>query len=222
MSRLDPFGFVFGEVADDWFESIHDEAAAGEHDDSDRSQFAALPRVHDAIAQLEAPDTLERPPAVGGEYLTLLFVAYSYWRSGCRLLAPTRSRLEAVIAGELTRHPIRPPALTCYVQLPEQMFWSQVGDDMPHEPVDGLFVAPGRGGEELTVLAVLGLRQDRSGFSQISLTASLEDFSAASAMLRAPLFAPRMDGGAQVGFRSVSSHAELLTLTQLALELAEE
>jgi hypothetical protein len=72
-------------------------------------------------------------------------------------------------------------------------------------------------GDEVTLLAVLGLRQERGGFTQVTVHARPTDFAAARGAQRDPPFAPVMDGGTSGGVLSVATPAELLTLVQLAL-----
>jgi hypothetical protein len=80
-----------------------------------------------------------------------------------------------------------------------------------------MFVVPSPRGDEITILAVLGLRAERGGFTQITVRASPRDFVAARAMRRTAPFAPLMEGGEAAGFHSVATAAELVTLTHLAL-----
>ena len=76
---------------------------------------------------------------------------------------------------------------------------------------------PTAGGRELLVLAVLGLRPVRVGFSQISVAAPPLDVAGAARLVRRPLFAPVLEGGERAGMKSLVSDAELLHLTHLAL-----
>jgi hypothetical protein len=109
------------------------------------------------------------------------------------------------------------PHGACYLQLPERIFWARIADTAAPEPLDGVFLVAGPAGAELTVLAVLGLRPDRDGFSQLVVTAPAADFSHAREAARRPLFAPVLDGGDRAGLRSLVSEAELLYLAHLAL-----
>jgi hypothetical protein len=70
-------------------------------------------------------------------------------------------------------------------------------------------------------VAVLGLREDRDGFSQISVTATSADVAAA-APSRQPALGPAMPGGDVAGFHSVTSVAEMLLLVRLALLSSEQ
>ena len=67
------------------------------------------------------------------------------------------------------------------------------------------------------MLAVLGLRPERGGFSQIALTVPPEDLAQAKDFVRRPRFAPVLEGGERAGVKSLVSEAELLHLAHLAL-----
>ena len=97
-----------------------------------------------------------------------------------------------------------------------------IGENHPYEPLEGMFVVRNDSDLQLTVVAVLGLRRDRDGFSQITVSATVADMVAAVATRREPPFGPVMDGGCEAGFLSVISEGELLHLTHLALLSATE
>jgi hypothetical protein len=113
------------------------------------------------------------------------------------------------------------PNNACYLRLPPHWVWAQATEGGPHEPLDGMFVVRSRNGDVTTVVAILGLRAERGGFTQVSVRASPAEFAAARALRRTPPFAPLMDAGATRGYRSVMNPAELLTLTHLALLAGE-
>jgi hypothetical protein len=71
--------------------------------------------------------------------------------------------------------------------------------------------------DEITVVAILGLRPGRDGFTQIALHLPPGDFVAAGSARREPPFGPLMEGGDVAGFRSVATPGELLQLVSLAL-----
>jgi hypothetical protein len=217
VSRIDPFSHAFAALADARFPAIAEEADLERRDTADRPQFAALREVQHLLGELESPDVLERHPEAGGEYLTALYVAFRYWRAGTRLVAVSREQLTAAMTDPTPEAPPSVPHGACYLQLPERWFWAQIDPDEPHEPVDGLFAVEGRLGREISFLAVLGLRPDRPGFSQISLTAVPGDFVAAAGSARTPPFASTLDGGVAADLRSIITSAELLHLAALAL-----
>jgi len=217
MSRPDPFTHAFEPLAETRFPAIAAEAQAGHRDTADRPQFAALQEVQHLLAELESPDVLEQHPEAGIEYLMALYIAFRFWECGKRIVPVPRQRLEAAWAG--ARPSARPdvPGGACYLQLPERWFWAQIDPESPHEPLDGIYVVEGSLDREIALLAVLGLRQDRPGFSQISLAAPPEDFPAASASARTPLFASTLEGGDAADLRSITTSAELMHLALLSL-----
>jgi hypothetical protein len=223
-SRLHPFDFAFSAVAAQWFPAIRAAADAAELNPLDLPQFTKLEPVQSILAAMQpeadAPDLVE----ASEEYVRLLYAAFHFSAAGSRTLSISREALERHIAnpapqpgGEAS------PELTgkaVYCRLPEHLVWAQVGEGEPHEPMDGFFVvAGGAGGAELLIVAILGLRVDRDGFSQISVLASAADLVAPLPAAPQPL-APAMAGGDVAGFHSVSSVAEMLLLTRLALASA--
>jgi hypothetical protein len=97
-----------------------------------------------------------------------------------------------------------------------------VDDAAPFEPVDGFFAVSALHSREVLVDAVLGLRPERDGFSQVTASASAGDLEAAGRAAPPPRFRPAMPGGVEAGLRSVNSVAELLLLASLALAPAGE
>jgi hypothetical protein len=210
-----PFELVFAELAERHFGALAAEAAQRNQDLADRGQFASLPSVQRMLAEIEAPDLVERAPEAAAEYLSLLYAAYHYWSGGRPLIEIDRATLEERLNVGLS---VRRPTIrqACYVQFPERLVWAQIEPNAPHEPLDGMFIVAGPQGREFTVVAILGLRAERGGFSQITAVATPEEFAAAAAEARHPPFAPVLDGGERMGFKSVTSAAELLLLASLA------
>ncbi|MEE8115936.1 MAG: hypothetical protein V3T28_02410 [Gemmatimonadales bacterium] len=217
MTRLHPFEFVFAEFAREHFPAIQKEAP---DPNVDLGTMARLPAAQNALRVLGVPDADASAPAVG-EYLALLFATYRFWTAGRPSLSVGKTRLEEVLAHPPIDHRAIPDG-ACYIQLPERLFWATIGEDAPHEPVDGMFVIGNAARRDLTVVAVLGFRAGREGFSQVTVAASVAEIAAAETTLRTPPFAPVMEGGAEAGFHSVTSEAELLHLTRLALDSATE
>jgi hypothetical protein len=212
--RLHPFAYAFEPLADR-FPAIRDAAEALRRDTRDRAQFAALSEVQHLLQEIEAPDVLSRDPEAGVEYLAALHAAFCFWRDGKRTVSLSRAALEASL-GEGPPSDADFEPYTTYYQLPERWFWAQTAPAGPHEPLDGVFVVPGAGRRDLTVLAVLGLRDDRGGFSQITVTTTLEDARRAASGGRTPPFAPLVPGGEAAGLRSLATVGEVLHLSLLA------
>lgn len=220
MTRPDPFTHAFAELAATRFPDIRDEAAAEHRDTADRPQFARLRAVQHVLGEVEYPELLERQPEAGAEYLNALYAAYRFWHAGCRLVRVPRAPLEHAMEQPPPAGMPDIPSGACYVRFPEGWIWGQVDPTEPHEPLDGCFVVSGGPGHEILVLAVLGLREDRPGFSQVTVTAQPDDLPVAHLSARTPPFVSTLDGGAAAGIRSVTTAAELLHLVHLALHEA--
>jgi hypothetical protein len=220
MSRPHPFDLIGTALGEAWFAEVDASVQTASCDPSDRLAFQRLEPVQRVLRELHPADA-EAPGAVVEEYGTLLFVVYHYRRAGGRSLVLDRAALERALAGAPATPPPVPAAIgACYLQLPERWFWAQITPGTPAEPVDGLFIAEAAAGRELVVLAVLGLRPEREGFSQIAVAALRGDVAAAARLVRRPLFAPVLEGGERAGVKSLVSEAELLHLTHLALAQA--
>jgi len=217
VSRPHPFDLAFGSIAESRFPDIVGDAERQRRDLDDVAQFAACATVQRLLQEIESPELVERMPTAGVEYLHALYVGFRFWRAGRVTVAAPLEHLLARLADPtpVTTLPDIPSG-AIYFQLPERLFWAQVDSDAPHEPMDGLFFAAGLH-DAWTVLAVLGLRPERSGFSQLTLTAAGEEVLAAPTMARTPPFAPVLDGGDSAGLYSVCTAAELLHLALLAV-----
>jgi hypothetical protein len=216
VSRPTPFDLIFGDFADE-LSAIGSASVQAGHDLGDARTFASTPEVQRLLQRIEVPALVERAPEAAGEYLALVYAAARFAAAGKPVLASPRDRLEPV----LDRLP--PPRLpvipqnACYLQLPAHWIWAQATEDGPHEPLDGVFAVASPRGDVTTVVAILGWRAERGGFTQVTVQAGAADFAAARTMRRTPPFGPLMDAGASRGYRSVANPAELLALTHLAL-----
>jgi len=201
-------------LGDARFEEIRGELSAAGTDPDDADAFALVGAVGRLLREL-VPD--DAPAEAVTSYLGLLHVLYLHWAGGRVVRTVSRERL----SGRL-RAPATPPAPqpgASYLQLPERLVWAAPAEGGAHEPLDGVFVVatPAR----LRALAVLGFRREREGFTTIGAAASLP--------AREPL--PRADGSApfanvlpagdRMGFHSLTSEAELIWLTLLALAEAQ-
>lgn len=172
-ARRTPYELVFqhDEFEATLFPRIRDEAAARGVDLLRPDQFGFLSVVGDALRGLVPPDA---PPEALEEYRALLFQAFNFWRFGKRVyvLEPSLARYLVEAAPGLSGWEVELPHPTVYVQLPANLFWSSIATDIPPEPVDGFFVTAAEGVDgldrpfrRLAVLAVLGIRRNRAGFS---------------------------------------------------------
>lgn len=216
MNRLDAFAHAFGVLATDRFPEIQRDADGELRDTTDRSQFATLRSVQHLLGEIEDPGLVERDPEATAEYLNALFVAYRFWDAGCHVVRIARDALLGALDSAPSDVP-QVPRGACYLQFPERWFWARIGPEQPHEPLDGIFVAEGTNGREISVLAVLGLRADRPGFSQVTLSVPTDDLAMVHREITSPPFTPTLDGGEAAGLKSVTTTGELLYLARLAL-----
>lgn len=217
MSRLEPFAYAFAELADVRFPDVRREAEARHTDLTDRAAFAALPAVQRILADVEAPELIQENPQAADEYLTTLYVAFRFWDAGRAVCPVSREAIERALARDPPATLPAVPGGACYMQLPERWFWARIGPEEPHEPLDGFFVITSGAGREMTVLAVLGLRLERSGFSQLSVRATPQEMRDARLAARTPPFASVLEGGDRAGVRSLVATGELVHLAQVAL-----
>lgn len=217
-TRPTPFDAVFGALAEA-FDEIRADASRLGRDPRRTVDFPNIPTVQRLLENVESPALVEAQPAAAAEYLIALYAAYRFWDAGRRVLPIRREALEPRLAADPPAAFPAVPAGACYLQLPERWIWARVADDEPYEPVDGILVAEAPAGDELTIVAVLGVHPDRGGFSQVSLTVPANDVLAARHEMRTPRFAPAMPGGEAAGLRSIVAVSELLVLMHLALAL---
>jgi hypothetical protein len=220
MTRITPFDLVFHDLVAE-LDALAAAAARAGKDPRDRAAFTAVPEVQRLLERL-APPAAPDGPGTTDEYAALLYAAFRFRDAGERVLAVSRARLEPRLALRPPAQAPRIPAGACYLQLPPSWFWARATDDAAHEPLDGCFVVAGSRGDEITIVAVLGLRRERGGFTQITLHVAPGDFVEARAVRRDPPFAPLMEGGATARFHSLATPAELLTLVHLALAASGE
>lgn len=216
MSRLTPFDHAFAHLAEDRFPEIREEAATC-RTAPDRAHFSRLPSVQRLLTEVVSQALVEEHPEAADEYLTSVFVAFRFWEAGQHVITLGRRELEATITAGRELPPPSIPYGACYLQFPERWFWAQVDPAAPHEPLDGVFVVLSEPPGELTVVAVLGLRADRNGFSQLVVQATPAHLRQAPQAVRIPPFEPVVEGGREAGLKSVVSVAELLYLAELAL-----
>jgi hypothetical protein len=218
VSRPSPFDLALGPLVGE-LNALRDAAARAGRDLRRRDEFGRLPEAQRLVERMRAPADPGQPDVAGG-YLALLYAGYRFWDAGSRVIAPERAALERGLTAPVPPGPPVVPGNACYLQLPSSWFWARAADPGPHEPLDGCFLAADPRGDEITIVAALGLRVERSGFTQVALQVAPGDFEIAAGERRDPPFAPLMDGGAAAGFRSVATAAELLALVSLALAVS--
>ena len=218
MNRPTPYDLAVDEQIEQRLPGIREEARLAKKDASDPAQFMSLSTVQRILNDFESPEVLSDQPTAAAEYLLLLYSAFRFWEGGKVVHRLARERWNDDSAEIIAQTKTRSTPDACYLQFPERWFWAQIGDGAPHEPLDGIFLAPSTDCRQLTLVAVLGMRVDRGGFSQVSLTVAMEELAAVRQEAEPPLFQPLMEGGHEAGFRSIGSAADLLLLTQLALD----
>lgn len=214
MTRPTPFGLVFAPLADA-FAAVRAAAAAAGWNPPDPGTFARLPEVQRLLAEV-AP-TAGTPAEA---YVAPMYAAYRFWDAGQRLVAPSRTALDLAVNAPPPTTPLEVPGGACYLQLPAHWAWARPADQPTHEPLDGCFLTLDPRGDEVMVVAALGVRPERAGFTHVVLRAPPGDAPLAHAERRTPPFAPLMNGGVAAGFHSVATLGELLALSHLALVAA--
>jgi hypothetical protein len=194
------------------FADIREALAAGQVDPADRDAFLLLGPAGALLRRLMPPDA---PAADLTEYGAIVHALYRHWDAGHPVRSLDRPTLDAALAD---RAPLsRPPAAptVCYLQFPASTVWAAPAPDAPHEPLDGCFIAASA--SAVSVLAILGFRPERGGFTVIEAAATLplappgprEDGSAP--------FASLLPAGERAGLRSIATPGELAAAALLAL-----
>ena len=213
--RPTPFDLVFADLAPQRFPGLRDSLARGQVDPRNRDAFL----LDREVAQLLRDVVPEE--GVGeaiDQHIALLHTAYLFWDGGRRSINLTELQARQLFAEKA-------PAdgggngftdSTFYVQFPERLVWAQIAEGKPHEPLDGLFVAPAIDPASLRVLGIFGIYNDRPGFSIAEATGPRPRNLTRSDMT--PLFAPALPGGSAAGLHSVTGTEELLELGARAIQ----
>lgn len=153
--------------AEEHFPRIVEEGESRGTDLSDPGAFVMLAATGAALREIRGE---EDDPGLIEQYGALLFHGFHFWRSGepLYLLELGAARFLVESDPDVEGWNPSPPAAAGYVQLPRHLFWAHSEDDAPAEPVDGFFWMRSTG-ETLSVLAAMGMREDRPGLSVISL-----------------------------------------------------
>ncbi|UCC71203.1 MAG: hypothetical protein JSV86_12500 [Gemmatimonadota bacterium] len=212
VGRVTPYEVVFGEArfAEQEFPAIAEEAKRRGVSVWRYDRFTLLERVSALLAEVLLE---EAGPAAVDQHLQILYHAYHFWCAGCSLYAfeapVVRSLIES--APDLGGWSFRIPQPSLYVELPKNLFWAQVTEDEPPEPVDGMFVArePDQPIAELELLIVLGIRSERPGFSVAGLR--LEP-GRARELDEAAAFQSNIPGADLAGLYSLQRYSEAAVL----------
>jgi hypothetical protein len=198
---------VLGEAP---FEEIRGDLAAAGTDPYEYDAFVLAGAVGRVLREL-VPD--DAPAEAVTSYLRLLHALFLHWAGGRQVRTASRERLSARLAAPAAPPPPAPGA--CYLQLPERLVWAAPSDGAAHEPLDGLFVVATP--SQIRVLAVLGFRREREGFTTIDATAPLPAPDLSTRADGSAPFASVLPAGDRMGFHSLTSETELIWLALLAL-----
>jgi hypothetical protein len=210
--RAYPWTELFEALGEARFEEIRSALAAAGEDPFDRDAFLLPAAVGRVLRDLVPADA---PAEAVTSYGALLHMLHLHWDCG----RPVRALDRAAAVSLLGAPPAAPTPVAaqscCYVQLPERVVWAAPAPGAAHEPMDGLFAASGPA--RLTVLAVLGFRPERQGFTTIEAEAPVPVPAPPPRPDGAAPFATVLPAGERVGLFSVISGAELTALASLAL-----
>lgn len=229
-ARKTPYELVFGSIDFEAqiFPRVREEARVRAVDPRDPERFAFLSVVGDALRTLLPP---EAPAEALEQYRALLFQAYNFWCYGKRVYlveqGVARFLVEAAPALRDWELEMAYPAI--YLQLPANLFWGSISPESVPEPVDGFFVTCSRGEDaleqpflRLEVLAVLGIRRDRAGFSIVPFATEVGPgipalWAEAAGREEGREFENLLPGGEMEGLYSILTTTEVLKLVARAL-----
>ena len=231
-ARVTPFERAFPDAstAEERMERIRrdvrEEGMEGALEDPGR--FLALPAVAEVVHGIRDPES-------GGEEVQkhgiFLYHAYHFHEAGqpvhfletgaARYLVEAASGETGPAEAEVS---IQPPEPAGYLQLPRQLFWVEPGEDAPPEPVDGFFWAS-PDGEQLSLLLIGGMREDRPGFSVVPLPpvplADAGSWIRTSIRETGPDFETTLPGGELERLYSFETTGEVLKLVARAFRYEE-
>jgi len=194
------------------FDDIREAVTAAGLDPVDRDAFLLLGPAGALLREVMPADA---PAEAVLEYGALVHVLHLHREAGHPIRALDRAALERALGdtGPLGRPPAAPGVW--YVQLPERMVWAETAPGAPHEPLDGLFAVVSA--SRVSVLAVLGFRPERGGFTTVEAAAALPVTPPGPRPDGSAPFASALPAGERAGLRSVTSPDELVALALLAL-----
>jgi hypothetical protein len=197
------------------FETMRSDLTKAGTDPFDRDAFLLGAAVARVLRDLVPPDA---PAEAVTEYGALLHALYLHREHGSPVRALGRETATALLSAPPPGAAAAATPGAVYVQLPERLVWGASAPAAPHEPLDGLFVLSSPG---LTrVLAVLGFRPDRQGFTIIAAEAE-SPLRAAPRPNGSPPFSTVLPAGERMGLFSVTTPSELVRLALLALSAAQ-
>lgn len=198
------------------FEDITEALTGARVDPADRDAFLLLGPAGALLRELMPADA---PAQAVTEYGALLHVLYLHREAGHPVRALDRATLERALAdfAPLGRPPAAPGVW--YVQFPERLVWAETAPDVPHEPLDGSFALVSAA--RASVLAVLGFRPERGGFTTVEAVSALPVTPPPPRPDGSAPFASLLPAGERAHLRSVATPDELVALALLALAAVE-
>jgi hypothetical protein len=212
IGRLTPYELVFGAegLAEQELLAVAEEAHQSNTALERRDVFASFPRVGVLLAQL-MPEDVE--PAAIDHYLDILFHCFNFWGAGRPVYAVDAPVVRSLIESppDLGSAELRVAYRACYIELPRNLFWADVTEAGPPEPVEGMFVRlnPHDLSQEADLLLVLGMRKERQGFSAAPLAASLDE---ARRLRERDAFRSDIPGADLANLYSLRRSSEVVTL----------
>lgn len=209
--RRTPFELIFDadELADREFPGLRQEAERQRIETARRHEFARLERARALLARL-APDPVEATAL--DRYLDVLFHGFNFWNAGRHLFACEAEAVRDLIdePPDLRGWRLRLPHPAFYIELPKNLFWAEIMEEHPPEPVEGVFVTrEAVEGTRADLLLVMGMRPERPGLSAAELNADLEPAPAPS---EPDLFRSNIPGAELAGLYSLSRSSEAVLL----------
>ena len=168
-ARVTPYELTLPDegFAEKRFPLIREEATTRGLDITAPEGFVMAAEVGAALREIRSP---EDDPALIQEYGNILFHAFHFWEAGKPFLFLDGSVVRRLTQPELDMGEWTPrvPGPAGYVQFPQHLLWARSSEELPPESLDGFFWTSTEG-DQISVLAVMGIRGDRPGLSIIPL-----------------------------------------------------
>lgn len=193
------------------FEEIRASIRHDRVDAADRDAFLMTASAGSLLREMMPP---EADAAALAAYGALLQMLYLLWDAGWPVGTLDRPALDRALADLAALAGLPPAPGVTYVQLPERAVWAEPAPGEAHEPLDGCFVW--LGASRVAVLAVLGFRPDREGFTTVEAAGPLPIAPPGPRPDGTAPFATVLPSGERAGLRSVVTPQELLALALLA------
>jgi hypothetical protein len=213
MNRRLPWSDLVEAIGEEHFDEIRRALAASGVRDLDRDAFLLNGPAAAVLRELMPDDA---PADTVAAYSALLHMLYVTWARDWPLAFVSSDELRGALSSPrpLTHASTHP--LVCYLQLPERLVWAEPVSGDPHEPLDGVFVIATR--EKIHVLAILGFRREREGFTTMEGAIELPAPAPVSRRDGTHAFGAVMPGGNAAGLISLVDEHELATLVMRSLE----